>query len=66
MRAKLFTLILGVPPVALGVRWTVENHVSVWPFVAAIGLFLGGQYIVRFEDYPGGREFVSRFTVREK
>ncbi len=66
MKAKLLTLMLGVPLAALGVRWGAVPHAAKWMGAIAAGLFVTGQYVVRFEDYPGGRELVGHIASRWK
>ncbi len=60
MKAKLITLTIGVPLVALGSRW-VENFSPATALSAAIAVifFVVGQTVVRFEDY-GGAPRISR------
>ncbi len=60
MRVKLGLLIAGGVFVALASRWMATIGIGFGGRVAAAMLFLLGQAAVRFEDYPGGKEWVAK------
>ncbi len=63
MKAKLITLIIGGLLVTFGSRWLIESIATGW--FATFGvllMFLVGQWLVRFEDYPNGEKQVARLN----
>lgn len=67
MKEKLLTLMLGVPLVALGVRWLGDGgSAGVWLLAPGVVLFLAGQTLVRFEDFPSGTQILARLVERLK
>lgn len=64
MKAKLLTLIIGGLLVAFGSRWFLVEGISAGWFTIFLALlmFLVGQWLVRFEDYPNGQQWVSQLN----
>ena len=63
MKAKLMTLIIGAPLVAFGSRWLIEGIAMGWLAVFfALLMFLVGQGLVRFEDYPNVQKQVTQLN----
>lgn len=63
MKAKLTTLIIGGLLVAFGSRWLIEGIAMGWFAVFfALLMFLVGQWLVRFEDYPNGRQWIVQLN----
>jgi len=65
MKFKLLTLLLGVPLVAFGSRMVADSLTHGWlPGVEGMLLFLVGQSIVRFEDFPHSKDKLMQLAAR--
>lgn len=64
MTVKLVLLIVGGLLVALASRWAVTPASGFWGWSVITILFLLGQALARFEDYPAGSRWVSRLEKR--
>ncbi len=64
MNVKLALLIAGGIAVAAASRRVATTGIGFGDWVAIAILFLLGQAIVRFEDYPGGKAWVAKLERR--